>query len=172
MRRDDESGEVWRVTVGGLDRDGLLAALLAARIRMNAHATRLFALPAFACEATERALAVSVISVAALGLPDGATMPAILDAARVRGLAPGPPELGPRLRLLLSDEEESDAAPSTGRAPPGSITVVMTPLSADASVPRGFYLRRIAGERWLRGYCADDAHRWSPEDRLAFVVVG
>jgi hypothetical protein len=172
MRRDDESCEVWRVTVGGLDRDALFAMLRSANVRMNPHAERLLTSSAFALKGAERTLDVVALSVADLGLPDGATMPAILDAARERGLAPGPPELGPRLRLLLRDEEESAPGASTGRAPPGSITVVMTPLSDDASVPRGFYLRRIAGERWLRGYCADDAHRWSPKDRLAFVVVG
>ena len=41
-------------------------------------------------------------------------------------------------------------------------------LSDDDEVPKGFYLRRIEGVLWLRGYRAGAEHVWSPDDRLLF----
>jgi hypothetical protein len=46
--------------------------------------------------------------------------------------------------------------------------VISTELTEDHDVPKGFYLRRIEGALWLRGYRSGPEHVWSPEDRIVF----
>jgi hypothetical protein len=41
-------------------------------------------------------------------------------------------------------------------------------LSPEDEFPKGFYLRRIKGELWLRGYRAGAEHVWSSGDHLLF----
>ncbi len=97
-------------------------------------------------------------------------MRAIVESALERKLSLCPMELGPHFRLQYLDQPEGSIGhPVTQhRAPPGSITIASEPLEADHSFPKGFYLRRIEGTLWLRGYCCDDENIWDPEDRLAF----
>ena len=102
------------------------------------------------------------------GMPKEALLQRLRDAGVGLGLCPL--ELAPRLRLLLLDQAEGAAGQPLTRncAPHGAITVASAPLDDDEDVPRGFYLRRIEGTLWLRGYRSWDGHLWSPGDILAF----
>jgi hypothetical protein len=95
-----------------------------------------------------------------------------VQAAAALGLAPCPLEVGPDLRLAWLDQAEgSIGQPSRPHAAPiGSVTVVSTPIAPETDVPKGFYLRRIEGVAWLRGYVAPDDHVWAPDDHLLFVA--
>jgi len=81
-----------------------------------------------------------------------------------------PLELGPHFRLQFPDQPEAVAkTPAlTGRAPPGSITVLSRPLDEDDLTPKGFYLQRRAGLLWLRGYRSSFDHVWAAGDMLVF----
>jgi hypothetical protein len=81
-----------------------------------------------------------------------------------------PLELGPHPRLQFLDQPEGHLGhpSSKHRAPHGSITVASRPLTEDYETPKGFYLRRIDGVLWLRGYCSAPDDIWNPEDRLVF----
>jgi hypothetical protein len=60
-------------------------------------------------------------------------------------------------------------APATRhRAPAGSITIASSPLDDRDETPKGFYLRRVDGTLWLRGYRSSPAHVWDPEDVFVF----
>jgi hypothetical protein len=139
-------------------------------IRLNQAAEELFAHPAFTTAAWSQLLECVEASVSDLGLPAGAVMGTVLHRAGERGLAMCPLEVGPHLRLQYLDQPEGFLGhpPSQHRAPPGSLTVVSPLLSEDPEVPQGFYLRRIHGELWLRGYKSGPEHVWSAEDRLLF----
>lgn len=170
--RDPGPCDIRRVSIGGVSKRDLLARLSAAGVQLNDHARDLVERPDFIVEADGRIVEVGVVTVAELGHATGATMPILLQAARDRGFDSGPPELALHLRLQMLDQREVQTpSPIIGRAPPGSITVALRPFCDDGSVPRGFYLRRVDGELWLRGYRSDDSHLWSPEDRFAFVVA-
>ncbi|WP_192498537.1 hypothetical protein [Ornithinimicrobium pratense] len=43
------------------------------------------------------------------------------------------------------------------------------PLGDDAAYLKGFYLRVVDGEAWLRGYRCDDTYEWGPEQRLTLL---
>jgi len=46
--------------------------------------------------------------------------------------------------------------------------VASAPLAQDDETPKGFYLRRIEGVLWLRGYRSWPGHIWSPQDMFVF----
>jgi hypothetical protein len=162
--------ETHLVHVGGRTSDELLTDLLAAGIRLNKHAKTLLGSGKFQTEPNSRRMAVVVLSVHDLGLPNGADIQAIYKRALERQLALCPIELAPHFRLQYRDQPEGSIGhpSSQGVAPPGSITVACEPIDSDDSFPKGFYLRRIDGELWLRGYCSDGGHPWDSSDRFAF----
>jgi hypothetical protein len=167
----DDRAVVRSVRVGGLSKRDLLARLLEHGVHVNDAARTLFAHDRFTTAAESTLIDTVELTVGALGCPRGATFDRIQERAAALGLAMCPLELGPHLRLQWLGQPESrpDAPARPHRAPPGSITVASTPLLHDDRVPKGFYLRRIGGVAWLRGYWSDASHLWSPEDRFVFV---
>jgi hypothetical protein len=100
----------------------------------------------------------------------GATTAEIYARAETLGLALCPLELGPHLRLLYRDQPEGywGQPIRQHQAPSGSITVASQPLAEDDEFPKGFYLRRIQGVLWLRGYRSGPDHVWQGEDHFIF----
>lgn len=151
----------------------LMAQLQDRGIALNDAARALFAHDGFTTAPAASACATVEVSVAGLGCVQGAAIGTIQERAAELGLSPCPLELGPHLRLQFVDQPEGSAGqpPSQQRAPPGSITIVSRPLTGDDDAPKGFYLRRIDGVLWLRGYWSDAGHVRSPEDRLVFCLA-
>jgi hypothetical protein len=160
------------IRIGGKTKDELLEALLERGIELNEAGKALFARDEFATSANPSVVETVELTVANLGFADGATSEALLARAVSLGLSPCPLELAPYLRLDYLDQPEGHQGqpPSEHRAPPGSVTIVSRPIHADDTVPKGFYVRRINGVLWLRGYRAGREHLWDPQDRLVFAV--
>lgn len=159
-----------RLRVGGLDPDGLRAALTARGVLLNAHAETLLDHPAFSARAPEEIIVVQK-SVDALGSAAGATLASVFAAARQLSLALCPPDAGPYLRLaLLHQTDAPDSVLSAGRSPSGSLKVASAPLRDDNSYPKGFYLRAADGQLWLRGYRCDDEYCFPPDQEFIFRV--
>ncbi len=158
------------VCIGGIDKARLLEALSANGIQLNPLALELFDDPRFTVGSASIQIQIVGATVAGLGLADGGTYDEIVRAASQRGLAECPIELGPHLRLVYMDQPEGSAGqPATqNKAPPGSVTIASPPLDAEESTPKGFYLRRINGTLWLRGYRSWPGHVWSPGDVFVF----
>jgi len=159
------------VQIGGLSKAELLQRLAAAQVQLNPAGQQLFADERFRTAAQARQIVVQQLSVAELGLPDGGVTADILTAAARCGLEPCPLELAPHLRLQLLDQEEGALgfAPTRHQSPPGAIRVVSEPLCEEYEVPKGFYLRRIEGVLWLRGYWCSAEHLRRPDEQLVFV---
>jgi hypothetical protein len=159
------------IRVGGVGKAELLSRLQRAGVRLNDAAQALFADDRFTTAPVSSLIEVAELSVANLGLPDGATIAPIVERAAGLGLVACPLELGPHLRLQYTDQPEGflGQPPSRHRAPPGSVTIASAPLDDGEDTPKGFYLRRIEGALWLRGYRSWDGHVWSPEDVFVFA---
>lgn len=144
------------VEVGGLTKSQLRQKLQQQSILLNESAERLFADDKFSTSDTKYILQTVELTVGDLGFPDGAPMGAIYGRANELGLELCPLELGPHLRLVFLDQPEGALGnPVTKhQAPPGSITIASEILTEDRDFPKGFYLRRINGVLWLRGYIA------------------
>lgn len=157
--------------VGGMPRERLVATLRHEGIRTNRAADRLLASDLFTTSTASRPVRVTCRRVGELGLATGATYEAICARAVRSGLGIAPAELGPYLRLAWRHQSEGAwGQPRTRhRAPPGSLTIASAPLASDEAFPRGFYLRRIRGALWLRGYVVPDDHGWDSDDRFAFL---
>ena len=162
-----------QVPVGGVSKAELLRLLTGAHVRLNEAGYQLFSDERFQTLELSAMIESVQTSVEGLGLSGGATFTDIVDAAASAGLSPCPLGLGPRLRLTLLDQPEgSRGMPQTKhRAPPGSITVASPPLSEDDETPKGFYLRRIDGTLWLRGYTSWSGHLWAPTDMFVFARI-
>ena len=157
------------VTIGGLPRDELRNELRSRGILLNAQAETLLADAAFDEAPAPQVISMVERTVGDLGLPHGAPLSQILAIAGNLGLCLCPPITGPYLRLALAQQATAgDSIMSSGRAPSGSLTVAAQPRRDDDAYPKGFYLRVVNSQAWLRGYTCDDEHLWSPEDRFAF----
>ncbi|WP_374010554.1 hypothetical protein [Leifsonia sp. LS-T14] len=154
--------------VGDRARSELRAALRSAEVLLNAHAETLLDHEAFERRSPEEVRIVEC-SVGDLGLDGGAPLPDVFAAAREHGLALCPADTAPYLRLaMLQQANAPDAVLSAGRSPAGAIKVATPPLTADVEFPKGFYLRAVDGQQWLRGYRCDDEYQFSPDDRFVF----
>jgi hypothetical protein len=160
-----------RLYVGGVSKADLLKMLKATGVELNEYARVLFGKEWFTTSATGSQIETVETSVAMLGYPQGASFTQILEGAATFGLSTCPLELAPQFRLQYLDqaEGESGQASTTQGAPAGSVTVV-SPPPEDYDEPQGFYLRRINGVLWLRGYRSGPEHIWSPDDRVILVV--
>ncbi len=158
------------IRVGGERKSELLCQLQLAGVRLNEAAQGLFADDRFTTSAFSSVIEIAELSVASLGLHNGATFAQIVEQGASIGLSVCPLELGPHFRLQFTDQPEGFLGPplSQHRAPPGSVTVASTPLADDEDTPKGFYLRRIEGVLWLRGYRSWPGHLWNPEDVFVF----
>lgn len=160
-----------KVSIGGLSKHELLERLASAGVEINSIGLQLFAQESFRTLEVPVVVEAVQITVAELGLPDGGVFAQVIRAAEERALALCPLELGPHLRLALLDQAEGAQGFERRQhtAPPGAITVVSQPLPEDGEEFRGFYLRRIEGTLWLRGYKSWSGHLWQPEDILLFT---
>lgn len=159
------------VRIGGTTKAELLQCLAKAGVQINPAGHQLFADERFRTLKLPSIVESVQTTVAGLGLSRGGTFAHILEAAAEHGLSVCPLELGPHLRLVLLDQAEGALGftQTPHRAPPGSITVASAPLSEDDETPKGFYLRRIEGTLWLRGYKSWSGHVWGPEDMFLFA---
>lgn len=152
-------GRTFDVQLGRLTPPELRARLLACGVQLNAYAEILFAHPGFAIVPPSTVQAV-IRTVGGLGFPDGATFPEVFARAAAEGLALCPLEAGPCLRLQHPDFE----------APTAPLTVASAPLTGRDDDPKGFYLRTMDGQPWVRGFCCDAVYRWAPEAGFVFVI--
>ena len=161
------------VTVGGLTKSELIQELRRTAISMNESAARLFASEHFTTSATRYAVMTVELTVRDLGFLQGATIIEIFGRAEALGLGLCPLELGPHLRLQYHDQPEGDWGQPIRhhQAPSGAITIASQKLTDDDDFPKGFYLRRIKGELWLRGYRCGNEHVWEPDDHFIFSQV-
>lgn len=158
------------VDIGGSSKTQLLSQLAVVGKELNDAAQALFASELFNVLETTQSLTTVELSVGQLGFSQGATQPQLFEQALSLGMQLAPIELGPHLRLQYLDQPEGFwGHPETKyQAPPGSIQIASAPLSEDDQFPKGFYLRRIKGVLWLRGFWSDLQHVFQPTDRFVF----
>lgn len=158
-----------KITIGGQTKSQLIQALQDSSVLLNKYGEMLLADDRLIVSSSTYSLKTVELAVSNLGLPNGATTPEILHKATELGLYICPLELGPYLRLFYLDQPEFAADTSKShQAPTGSVTVASEPLTEDDEFPKGFYLRKMDGKLWLRGYIADNFHIWNPDDRFIF----
>lgn len=158
------------VVIEGLTKAQLMLTLQEHSILMNKYGEMLLIDDHFTPSNTKYLLQTVELTVGDLGYINGATTAQIFKRAFELGLELCPLELAPYLRIQYLDQPEGYLGDSIKRpeAPSGSITIASEPITEDDEYPKGFYLRRINGELWLRGYRADHLHVWNSGDHFIF----
>ena len=158
------------VQIGGLTKAELLERLAQNGVAINEAGSVLFASDQFITSDVPTYLRTVELSVRNLGFPEGTTTSDVYTSAIRLGLRLCPMELGPHLRLQFLDQPEGFLGQPVWqhRAPPGSIIIASEILSEEDEFPKGFYLRRIEGTLWLRGYWSGHEHICDPEDHFVF----
>lgn len=158
------------VQIGGISKSQLIEKLRLHSIFVNELGEILLEHESFTTIEQVHHLVTVELTVRDLGFSEGATLDQIFYTANQLGLQLCPLELGPHLRLSYLEQPEGFLGkPSRPQqAPYGSITIASEIKSAEEEFPKGFYLRKINGELWLRGYVADFEHVWQPDDRFIF----
>ncbi|WP_417387142.1 helicase [Gimesia sp.] len=171
--RSKESLVSRTIEIGGRSKFELLDDLKRASISLNDFAIQLLESEYFPATTESRTVNTIELTVHRLGYASGATPRQIVDTATEMGLVSCPIELGPYMRLQYLDQPEGahGVPPQTGQAPCGSITLMSESLTDDDEFPKGFYLRRIDGVLWLRGYRSGPEHIWNPDDHLVFISL-
>jgi hypothetical protein len=156
---------------GGLTKAELLERLTQQGVELNEAARVLLASDRFTTAPQPQTRQTVELRVRDLDWPQGATLPQVYDSAARRGFGLCPLELGPHFRLQYLDQPEGFIGqPATQhRTPPGAIVEASVILSDDDKFPKGFYLRRINGTLWLRGYWCGLDHVCDPDDRFLFL---
>lgn len=158
------------IEVGGLSKAELIQRLQQSSISLNQYGEKLLYDDRFTTSEIKYSLEIVELLVRDLGFPNGATLPEIYKQANELRLQLCPPELGPYLRLEYVDRVEGNSGNSSQKneAPSGSITIASEIISDEDSFPKGFYVRKVDGVLWLRGYVADNLHVWNPDTRFIF----
>lgn len=144
--------DVWELPIGGVTKAELLERLDRTGVALNDYARDLFADADFTTSATVRTLRLAVVSLSDLGLVDGGRFDEIVARAATLGLETCPIEVGPHLRLHHLDQPEGPY-----------LTVASPELRPGPETPNGFYLRRLDGQLWLRGYEAGPENVYPPD---------
>lgn len=157
-----------RLQIGGMTRSELLGELRSRGVLLNSYAETLIDDAVFGLRGREE-IGIVERNVGDLGFSAGATLPQVFAAACEQRLGLCPADTGPYLRLAMTWQANApDSVLSAGKSPAGALKVASTPVSDDVAFPRGFYLRVVDGQHWLRGFRCDDEYLFSPEDRFAF----
>lgn len=157
------------IDIGGLTKFQLIQKLQQHSILLNEYGERLLSNDKFTTSETKYTLKTVELTVRNLGFPNGATLPQIFRRANELGVDLCPLEAGPYIRLEYLEQPEGNTGNhSQQQAPFGSITIASEIVNEDDDFPKGFYLRKINGVLWLRGYLADYLHVWNPDDHFIF----
>lgn len=159
-----------KIDIGGLTKDELFSMLEEHSIMLNDYAIELFRCDKFKTSKRKYELRFIETSVNDLGFPTGANLVQIYSQAKKMSLDLCPIEAAPYLRLHYLNQLNKNAEGSftNHRAPNGSITIASEILSEKHDFPKGFYLRKINGDLWLRGYRCDYSHIFGSKDRFIF----
>lgn len=163
----------YEVHITTADKTKLLQLLKENGIKLNGYAEMLLNHSAFTMPPEGSIYTVVEVTVGSLGFCRGASLSEILEQGKISGYGLCPLGLAPFFRLTYMEQKEvEEGADKQHRAPVGSITIASLPLSNDVDFPKGFYIRKMNGELWLRGYVCDDQHIWSKEDKFLFQTKG
>lgn len=164
------SGIVRTIETGGLSKADLVDKLQEKNVFLNGLGKQLLLDERMKVSKEVYLLKTVELTVGDLGFVEGAVLPDIYARAIENGLSLCPVETGPYLRIVYLDQPEGYTGKTVyeRQAPYGSITIASKKIDKEEDFPQGFYIRKIEGNLWLRGYVADDLHTWNLNDRFLF----
>lgn len=133
------------IFMDNLSAEELLEKMKAKGIQFNKYAEMLFEHSSFLTSGKARKVKLVKVNLTDLKLAKPTRFQDIVSAAAEKGLKLCPLNLAPFLRLEYLDQPEGPY-----------LTIASLKIEDDEKFPRGFYLRKLEGVLWLRGFCASD----------------
>lgn len=106
-----------------------------------------------------------LISVEELGFKEPATLSQIIKRAEDLGYKTCHPADGFYLRLDYKNQEDSTNKQDSDC----SITIISDPIREEHSFPKGLNMRKVSGQKYLRGYICDYDYEFPLDTELAFA---
>ena len=156
------------VDYGGVSLARLCQQLEEQQIHLNAYANQLLRHPHLSLSADKQCATCVIVYLKELGLTQGGSLTEIFAAAPSYGLTDCTLEMALHFRLSYHQLANSTGLKSQGKAPAAAITIASMPLEKTDDFPKGFYIRRIDGVDWLRGYTCDGLYQFAPDDLFLF----
>jgi hypothetical protein len=158
------------ISYGGITKDELYNQLINENICFNEYAKVLFKSDVFVTCSEKKIAKIVELTIQDLGFPNGAQFKDIFEKMSTLGLLLCPLEVGAYLRLSYMDQKE-EIEIGKNKAPKGSITIFSKiGKEEDDDFPKGFYIRKMEGKLWLRGYICPMDYLWEPEARIALQI--
>ncbi len=158
------------LTYGGLSKLQLITRLKEFNIKLNGYAETLFNSTLFKVSDQRVTVTLTELSLDELGFTTGTTLQEIFKVAASYALFPCSVDVAPFLRLDYA-QNNSHGLTKTGRTPADAVVIASQILEQDHSFPKGFYLRKIDGELWLRAYICDDVHKFAASEIFIFAGI-
>jgi len=159
-----------KLRIGGHSANALLDRLQSLKVELNDFAKKYINDLKYSVTSVSTTLEIRFVTAEELGFTEGGTLKDIQAAASKIGLELCPPDTALYLRMAYIDQEETKGDVLTiGECPEGTITIASRPVTNIAGIHRGFYLRKAAGQLWLRGYECDEGHVWPAVSMFAFA---
>jgi hypothetical protein len=146
------------ISIGGLTKEELLQQLESSGIQFNKYAHTLFEHPAFLPDSKITEVQLVKIKFSDLNLSNPCSYKAILEQALKLNLKLCPLYLAAFLRLQFLDQAEGPY-----------LTIASEKPIDDDNYPNGFYVRKLDGILWLRGYRAEGDCEWPNENEFIFL---
>ncbi|MGX7162929.1 hypothetical protein [Enterococcus massiliensis] len=159
-----------KVTIGGITKEDLLQQLKERHILINPIGEKLLNSDLFEVTKEAQIVDLTEITLFELGFEHGATLSEMIDGAKKFGLKVCSVDVAPFLRLTDFIQTNSHGLKTTHKTPDAAVTVVSEILNDAVEFPKGFYLRKVDGINWLRGYICDDKHIFDSQER--FILAG
>lgn len=156
------------VDYGGVSLARLCQQLEEQQIHLNAYANQLLRHHHLSLSADKQRTTCVIVSLKELGLTQGGSLTEIFAAAPSYGLTDCTLEMALHFRLSYHQLANSTGLKSQGKAPAAAITIASMPLEKTDDFPKGFYIRRIDGCDWLRGYTCDGLYQFAQDDLFLF----
>ncbi|QQK08050.1 hypothetical protein [Miniphocaeibacter halophilus] len=153
------------------NREQLLKELKSRNIKLNKYAEILLSRDEFN-RIDEMKLNIIETSLNELNIKEPTNLKAVYMEAKQKGLGLLPLVVAPFIRLGYKDQNSSlnNVLSGQKKSPDGAINIATPILSQDDYYPKGFYIRKVENDLWLRGYICDDMHLFQLEDRFIFAV--
>lgn len=159
-----------KITIGGISKEELISLMKEKNILINPLGEKLLESDLFQVTKERQPIDLTEISLIELGLTDGkAGLLKVIKQAENVGLKICSPDVAPFLRLAYFEDINSHGTEKKHKTPDGAVTVVSEILDEDVYFPKGFYLRKIDNDYWLRGYICDYEHTFDPNEKFIFT---
>ena len=158
------------INYGGITKEELFTRLINEKIYLNEYAKVLITSDIFVTSFQKRIANIVELSIHDLGFENGATFTEIIQKIQKYGFMLCPLEIGPYLRLSYMDQKE-EIESGKNKAPKGSITIFSKiEKEQEEEFPKGFYIRKMDGKLWLRGYVCPMDYLWEPQARITLQM--